>query len=62
MTIDGRVEVTLRDAGDGRIAVIASDDGELSGPDLWVEIILVDESAPAADGEAPLSEEVAQSG
>lgn len=45
MTIDGRVEVTLRDAGDGRIARIATDDGELTGPDMWVAITLVDVAA-----------------
>jgi uncharacterized protein (TIGR02677 family) len=39
---DGRVEVILRDAGDGRRAVLNTEAGELTGPDLFVTIALAD--------------------
>lgn len=46
LSADGRVEVVLRDPGDGRLAALATDDGVLHGPDLLVSISLVD-AAPA---------------
>jgi uncharacterized protein (TIGR02677 family) len=58
MTIDGCVEITLRDPHDGRTAVIGTDDGELTGPDMWVEITLV---GAERDG-ASRTQEVARSG
>lgn len=38
LSADGRVEVTLRDPGDGRAAVLNTDTGMLRGPDLLVTI------------------------
>lgn len=43
LSVDGRVEVVLVDPGDGRTAVLHTDDGVLRGPDLLVSITLVDE-------------------
>lgn len=40
MSADGRVEVLLRDPGDGRTAVIVTDAGVLRGPDLLISITL----------------------
>jgi uncharacterized protein (TIGR02677 family) len=40
LSSDGSVEVILRDDGLGRIAVLDTDDGRLSGPDLVVSITL----------------------
>ncbi|MCX9190963.1 TIGR02677 family protein [Carbonactinospora thermoautotrophica] len=37
-TTDGRLEVTLRDPGDGRTATIRTPSGEFTGPDYAVEI------------------------
>jgi uncharacterized protein (TIGR02677 family) len=42
LSSDGRVEVILRDAGDGRTAVLPSAEGELTGPDLFVTIAVAD--------------------
>jgi uncharacterized protein (TIGR02677 family) len=39
---DGRVEVILRDAGDGRTAVLSTEAGELTGPDLFVTITVAE--------------------
>ena len=52
MSLDGRVEVVLRDPGDGRTAVLHSPAGTLRGPDLLVSITLAGEAAElaAADG------------
>jgi uncharacterized protein (TIGR02677 family) len=52
MSLDGRVEVVLRDPGDGRTAVLHSPAGTLRGPDLLVSITVGGESAEleAADG------------
>jgi uncharacterized protein (TIGR02677 family) len=43
LSVDGRVEVVLRDPGDGRLATLATDHGVLRGPDLLVSITLTDE-------------------
>ena len=43
MSIDGRVEITLRDPGDGRVAEIHTDLGVLRGPDLLVSVTLAGE-------------------
>jgi uncharacterized protein (TIGR02677 family) len=40
LSADGRVEVVLRDLGDGRMASLATDGGVLAGPDLLVSIVL----------------------
>lgn len=40
LSADGRVEVVLRDPGDGRTAAVATDAGVLHGPDLLVSISL----------------------
>lgn len=40
LSADGTVEVVLRDPGDGRTAVLRTDDGVLRGPDLLVRISL----------------------
>jgi uncharacterized protein (TIGR02677 family) len=45
MSADGRVEVVLRDPGDGGGAALTSDHGVLRGPDLLVSIELLDGSA-----------------
>jgi uncharacterized protein (TIGR02677 family) len=45
LSIDGRVEVILRDAGDGRTAVVDTEAGELTGPDLLVTISLAEEDS-----------------
>ena len=42
MSSDGRVEVILRDPGDGHTATLATEAGELRGPDLLVTIALAD--------------------
>jgi uncharacterized protein (TIGR02677 family) len=50
LSIDGRVEVVLRDPGDGRLATVTSDDGTLRGPDLLVSISLIDDAAGTDEG------------
>ncbi|MHB1534520.1 MAG: DUF2397 family protein, partial [Acidimicrobiales bacterium] len=42
LSADGRVEVVLRDPGDGRMAAISTDAGVLRGPDFLVSITLTD--------------------
>ncbi|HEX3620829.1 MAG TPA: TIGR02677 family protein [Acidimicrobiales bacterium] len=42
LSVDGRVEVCLRDPGDQRIAVLSTAHGTLRGPDLIVSIALVE--------------------
>jgi uncharacterized protein (TIGR02677 family) len=42
LSVDGRVEIVLRDLGDGRTATIRTETGTLHGPDLVVAITLVD--------------------
>jgi uncharacterized protein (TIGR02677 family) len=42
LSSDGRVEVILRDAGDGRTAVLATEAGELTGLDLFVTIAVAE--------------------
>jgi uncharacterized protein (TIGR02677 family) len=42
LSADGRVEVVLRDPGDGRSAALATDAGVLRGPDLLVSITLTE--------------------
>ena len=42
LSSDGRVEVMLRDAGEGRTAVLATEAGELTGPDLFVTITVAE--------------------
>lgn len=42
VSLDGRVEVVLADAGDGRRAELSTDAGVLCGPDLIVSIALLD--------------------
>lgn len=49
LSSDGRVEVVLRDPGDGRQAVIQTAAGILAGPDLLVSITLVGGRATAAE-------------
>ncbi len=44
LSADGRVEVVLRDPGDGRTARVSTDDGDLHGPDLLVSITFADDS------------------
>jgi uncharacterized protein (TIGR02677 family) len=44
LSADGRVEVVLRDPGDGRRATLTTDAGVLRGPDLQVSITLIDNS------------------
>ncbi|HYX45106.1 MAG TPA: TIGR02677 family protein [Acidimicrobiales bacterium] len=51
LSVDGRVEVLLRDTADGRVARLATDGGVLHGPDLLVSIE-VDGAAQAAREEA----------
>jgi len=53
LSADGRVEVVLRDPGDGRVATLTTDDGVLHGPDLLVSITLdgTAELAGEAEGE-----------
>jgi uncharacterized protein (TIGR02677 family) len=46
LSIDGQVEVVLRDPGDGRQAVVHGAGGTLRGPDLLVSISLAGEAAP----------------
>jgi uncharacterized protein (TIGR02677 family) len=41
LSADGQVEVVMRDPGDGRTAILATDEGALRGPDLIVSITLV---------------------
>jgi uncharacterized protein (TIGR02677 family) len=40
LSVDGRVEVVLQDAGDHRSAVLTTDDGTFRGPDLHVTITI----------------------
>jgi uncharacterized protein (TIGR02677 family) len=40
MSTDGRVEVVLRDPGDGRTAIVTTENGTLCAPDLLVSITL----------------------
>lgn len=40
-SIDGRVEIVVRDPRDGGVASVTSDDGTLQGPDLLVSISLI---------------------
>jgi uncharacterized protein (TIGR02677 family) len=47
MSADGGVEIVLRDAGDGRVAVLHTSTGILRGPDLMVTITLTDIAGPA---------------
>lgn len=47
LSVDGTVEVVLRDPGDGRTAVLRTADGVLHGPDLLVAITVL--GATAAD-------------
>jgi uncharacterized protein (TIGR02677 family) len=42
LSIDGRVEIVVRDPLDGRVASVSCDDGTLRGPDLLVSISLTD--------------------
>lgn len=42
LSSDGRVEVILRDAADGRRAALATESGELTGPDFLVTIAMTD--------------------
>ncbi len=49
MSVDGRVEVTLGDPGDRRLAEIHTDVGVLRGPDLLVSISLVEEQDVAVE-------------
>lgn len=51
LSSDGRVEVILRDPGDGRIATVATETGELRGPDLLVTIAV-------GDAESDIEEEI----
>ena len=51
LSSDGRVEVILRDPGDGHIATVATQAGDLRGPDLLVTIAL-------ADAESDMEEEI----
>jgi uncharacterized protein (TIGR02677 family) len=46
VSADGRVEVTLRDPGDHRIAELHTGDGVLRGPDLLVSIAAVGDAVP----------------
>jgi hypothetical protein len=46
---DGRVEVILRDPGDGHTATVATEAGELRGPDLIVTIALADAESDAEE-------------
>ena len=59
MSADGRVEVVLRDPGDGRVATLTTDDGVLRGPDLLVSITLDGTAEPAGEAEAEGWEEAA---
>jgi uncharacterized protein (TIGR02677 family) len=60
LSSDGRVEVVLRDAGDGRTAVLTTDDGVLTGPDVLISIALNDpiDHAHELDDRADLAEVV----
>jgi Protein of unknown function (DUF2397) len=49
MSVDGRVEIALRDPGDGRMAELPTDLGVLRGPDLLVSISLLDSPDAAAE-------------
>lgn len=44
LSVDGRVEVVVSDPHDGRTAVVATDLGELRGPDVFVSILVLDET------------------
>ena len=50
LSADGRVEVVLRDPGDGRTARLVTDEGALQGPDFQISITL--DGVLADDGEA----------
>ena len=52
LSVDGRVEVVLRDARDGQVATLHTDPGVLRGPDLLVSIFLAGEveESEAASG------------
>ncbi|MGI8685188.1 MAG: TIGR02677 family protein [Acidimicrobiales bacterium] len=56
LSADGRVEVVLRDPGDGRTARLSTDEGVLHGPDLAVSITLDGELSGAEEGTRPLGE------
>ena len=58
LSADGRVEVVLRDPGDGRTAALAADGGVLRGPDLLVSITLADVAGAAGDGSRDLEQAV----
>jgi uncharacterized protein (TIGR02677 family) len=49
LSSDGRVEVILRDPGDDRSATVATEAGELRGPDLLVTIALADADSDLED-------------
>ncbi len=49
LSIDGGVEIVLRDTGSSRIAALHTDDGVLRGPDLAVSITFVDRGDIAAE-------------
>ncbi len=38
LSVDGQVEIVVRDPGDGKVASVSSDHGTLQGPDLLVSI------------------------
>jgi hypothetical protein len=42
LSSDGCIEVILRDACEGRTAVLATEAGELTGPDLFVTITVAE--------------------
>jgi len=50
LSVDGRVEVTLRDPGDGRRAVLVAPEGTLRGPDLVVSITIGPLAIGAVEG------------
>jgi len=56
VSMDGRVEVVLRDPRDGAVAVLGTDDGVLHAPDLLVSI-RVDEGQSANDQDGDEAEE-----
>jgi len=55
LSVDGRVEIVVRDPGDGGVASVTSDDGTLRGPDLLVSISLIGDVG-ATDGVDGLDE------
>jgi uncharacterized protein (TIGR02677 family) len=50
LSMDGRVEVVLRDPGDGRVAALITDEGVLRGPDLLVSITVASLLTDQGDG------------